>query len=240
MSKVLIIVNAEVYSRKVSPNYPVTIKMVKALTKAIQNSTQSIDIEIIGAADLWSKSVKINDDNKDLIYCPLTIKLPDWVNFPAKNIFQLCIDIQSRRNWVQKHFQSKTTKGDSLLGDLWLPIVLTTKGAIYGEVIGEGLMLNCYEQPIDFSDEIRQSLYNLGYQLLESINATPSIYLLQFKMLGKEIIFDRLWPFPANPAIASLESQQPDLFACHWDCLSGNPITDLIVRRTTNMITCTL
>lgn len=111
---------------------------------------------------------------------------------------------------------------DSFLGDLWLPIVLTKKGPIYGEVIGEGEIPNSYEQPIDFSnhgsdgydDQIRQSLYYLGYQLLESINAIPSVYLLQFRMLEQEIFFDRLWPFPATPAIASVESQQPDLFAC--------------------------
>lgn len=94
-----------------------------------------------------------------------------------------------------------------------------------------------YEQPIDFSehgsdgydDQIRQSLYYLGYQLLESINAIPSVYLLQFRMLEQEIFFDRLWPFPATPAIASVESQQPDLFTCHWHCLLGNPVVDLTV-----------
>jgi hypothetical protein len=229
MSKVLIIVNAEVRNRRVSPTSPVAAKMVTALVQSIQNSTKSTEIEIIGTADLWSKSIILTPSNEDLIYCPLTIKLPDWIEFPAKHIFQLCIDIPARRSWVEKYFQYKTTIADSCLGDLWLPIVLTAKGPIYGEVIGEGEIPNFYQQPIDFDDRIRQSLYNLAYQLLDSINATPSVYLLQFRMLEKEIIFDRLWPFPASPAIASIPSQKPDLFACHWHCLWGKPIVDLTV-----------
>jgi hypothetical protein len=48
-------------------------------------------------------------------------------------------------------------------------------------------------------------------------------------MLETEVIFDRLWPFPASPAIASIQTQQPDLFACHWHCLVGEPIMDLTI-----------
>jgi hypothetical protein len=46
-------------------------------------------------------------------------------------------------------------------------------------------------------------------------------------MLDNQIIFDRLWPFPASPAIASVKCQKPDLFACHWFCLTGKPIIEL-------------
>ena len=69
----------------------------------------------------------------------------------------------------------------------------------------------------------------MAYQLLESINAIPSVYLLQFRILEKKINFDRLWPFPASPAIASIQSQVPNLFNCHWHCLLGKPILDLTI-----------
>lgn len=229
MSKVLIIVNAEVNSGQISPAYPVAIKMVTALTESIKNLDESTEIEIVGAADVWTKSIKLSPPNRDLIYSPLTIKLPDWMDFPAQDVYQSCFDLKARRSWVEKNTNYKVTQGDSCLGDLWLPIVLTKKGPIYAEVIGEGEIPNSYEQPIDFGDRTRQSLYNLGYQLLESINATPAVYLLQFSMLEKEIIFDRLWPFPASPAIASIRCQKPNLFTCHWLCLLGKPIVDLTI-----------
>ncbi len=227
MSKALIIVNAEVRSGNVSANAPVAAKMVTAMVKAIQNSNKPVQPEIIGAADLWSKSVILSPHNDDLIYCPLTIQLPNWVEFPAKKIFELCRELKTRRNWVEQHFQYKTSSKNSWLGDLWLPVVLTAKGILYGEVIGEGEIPNSYQQPINFKEHIRQSLYKLAAQLLESINATPAVYLLQFRILGEVIVFDRLWPFPASPAIASIKLQQPDLFACHWHCLTGKPIVDL-------------
>lgn len=229
MPKVLIIVNSEVQKGKVSPISPVATKMVTALVESIQNSMLSTEIDIISAADLWSKSIKLSSNQEDFIYCPLTIKLPDWIDFPAQHIFKSCIDIAARRAWVEKHFHYPTVIGDSGLGNLWLPIVLTTKGPLYAEVIGEGEIPNFYRQPVDLSDQFRQSLYNLAYQLLESINAIPSVYLLQFRILEQEIIFDRLWPFPASPAIASIPSQTPNLFTCHWHCLLEKPIFDLTI-----------
>lgn len=43
------------------------------------------------------------------------------------------------------------------------------------------------------------------------------------------ICFDRLWPFPIAPAIASVGVQQPDLFACHWRCVTGQPIREITI-----------
>lgn len=229
MSSVLIIVNAEVKEGKISPTCPVAIKMAKALIKTINNDNSSTEINIIGGTDLWSNSLILKEESSDLIYCPLTIQLPDKIQFSSQNIFKLCIDIESRREWVKKHFPYNIATDHNFLGDLWLPMVLTEKGVMYGEVIGEGEIPNSYEQPIDFSDKIRQALYSLGYQLLESIKATPAVYLLQFKIFENDIIFDRLWPFPATPAIASIDNQHPDLFACHWHCLTKKPILDLTI-----------
>ncbi|WP_019499623.1 hypothetical protein [Pseudanabaena sp. PCC 6802] len=44
------------------------------------------------------------------------------------------------------------------------------------------------------------------------------------------ILFDRLIPFPDEPAIASIGVQEPNLFACHWLCLTQQPILDLKIK----------
>jgi hypothetical protein len=230
MSKVLIIVNAQVKDGdNIIAVSPVTEKMVAALKRAIRQDFPALEFEVMAAASLWldSEREKIEQDN--LIYCPLTIQLPDELRFPAQSIYKACQNLEGTRQWVETHLAYKTSIGDSWLGDLWLPVVLTAKGPLYGEVIGEGEIPNCYQQPVDLTDDLRQPLYHLAYQLLESLEAPPAVYLLQFRLLNKEIVFDRLWPFPAAPAIASLHTQKPDLFTCHWRCLMGKPILDLTI-----------
>lgn len=231
MSKVLIVVNAEVNETgKIVAASPATEKMVSAIHKAISTySPETTKVEIVPAATLWSNLPKYDREDSKTIYCPLTIQLPEAFRFPAKSIYSACKDINGRRRWVEQNLGYKTTVGDVGLGHLWLPIVLTAKGPLYGEVIGEGAIPNSYEQPIDLTDDRRQTLYYLAYNLLQSISAVPSVYLLQFNFKGKEVIFDRLWPFPAAPALASLRVQEPDLFACHWYCLTAQPITDLTI-----------
>jgi hypothetical protein len=229
MSNVVIIVNAEVTADKMIYASSSTERMVKALKKAIiAYSTESIEIEVIAAASLWSKGF-ISNLPTDSIYCPLTIQLPQYFNFLHQDIYQACQDIKARRKWVQANLGYQTTIGDSPLGCLWLPIVLTQKGPLYGEVIGETEVPNFYEQPIDLPDNQRQGLYHLAYQLLEFLDAPPSVYLLQFALSNKKIIFDRLWPFPAAPAIASVGKQNPDLFACYWSCLNKQPVKELSI-----------
>lgn len=219
MSKVIIIVNAQVNKGKISANAPVAEKMALALSKSITESNSCHEIEIIGGADLWSKSLPIPDLDEDTIYCPLTIKLPDWFHFPAQQIYYACRDVEKRRKWVQQHFGYKTTKDNLWLGDLWLPIIFTPEKLFYSDIIGEGVLPNYYQQPYDLPSDIHFSLYTLAQDLLISIQAIPSVYLLQFKMLDNNIIFDRLWPFPATPAIATINAQKTDLFAHHWHCL---------------------
>ena len=227
MSKVIIIVNAQVDQGKISPTAPVAQKMATALTKGIMETSPNTEIKIMGAADLWSKSVHLPNPDQDLIYCPLTIKLPEWFNFRGHSVYKACYEVDKRRKWVEKHFGYKTSTDNLWLGDLWLPIICTSKGVVYGEVIGEGEIPNSYDQPYDLTDDLRQPLYRLGFEVLESIDATPAVYLLQFRMLDNNIIFDRLWPFPATPAIASVKVQQPDLFTCHWHCLIDHPFDDV-------------
>jgi hypothetical protein len=235
MEKVLIIINAEVNEQgTIVSASPVTQKMVAALKQGITNySAAGTAIEVVSAANLWSKSFDTGAKGSRITYCPLTIQLPESFDFPARGIYAACKDINGRRRWVERNLGFKTSVGDSWLGHLWLPIVFTAKGTLYGEVIGEGAMPNSYEQPIDLSNRHRQSLYRLAYSLLDSLSAPSAVYLLQFSIHINEIVFDRLWPFPAAPALASLTSQQPDLFSCHWRCLTKQPIKDLTIAGAT-------
>ncbi len=231
MEKVVIIINAEVNEQgTIISASPVTQKMVAALKQGIVSyGSASTTVEVVSAANLWSKSYDVGAKNSPIVYCPLTIQLPESFDFPAKGIYLACKDIVARRRWVERNLGFKTSVGDSWLGHLWLPVVLTAKGTLYGEVIGEGAMPNSYEQPIDLSNRHRQSLYRLAYSLLDSLSAPSAVYLLQFSIHINEIVFDRLWPFPAAPALVSLTTQQPDLFSCHWRCLTKQPIMDLTI-----------
>ncbi|MGC1394917.1 MAG: hypothetical protein WA828_11615, partial [Coleofasciculaceae cyanobacterium] len=110
----------------------------------------------------------------------------------------------------------------------YLPIVLTAKGPLYGEVIRKA-ETTPYQQPLDLPDNQRQPLYYLAYQLLQALSAPPSVYLLQFGYEGKEIIFSSLLPFPDIPALASIKVQEPNLFTCYWHCLTNQPILDLTI-----------
>jgi hypothetical protein len=230
MQRVVIVVNSEVKATsKRAITSPVTEKMVAALSQAIVTNSPTTAVEVIAAAALWSGANELNDRHSETIYCPLTIQLPDWFKFPGREIYKDCRDIEARRQWVERKLAYKTSTKDTWLGNLWLPVILTGKKPLYGEIIEEGAIPNTYEQPLRISDRIRQSLHDLAYQLLDSINATPAVYLLQFRLLSGEVVFDRMWPFPAAPAIASIDCQKPDLFACHWQCLLGQPVTNLTI-----------
>ncbi len=234
MEKVLIIINAEVNEQgQLTSASPVTERMVKALKQGIINYSSETTVEITSAGALWSKINKSNGHETQTIYCPLTIQLPEYFNFPAKEIYQDCKNITARRRWVERNLGIKTSVGDSWLGHLWLPVILNNKGIIYGEIIGEGEMPNSYEQPIELPDKHRQSLHHLASKLLDSLSAPPSVYLVQFSLYSNEIVFDRLWPFPAAPALATLRGQQPNLFICHWLCLSQQPILDILISDNT-------
>ena len=228
MEKVVIIINAEVSDRgQLLSASPVTQKMVEALQRSIVEESPSIEIEIVSAATLWSKNrTTLKKDRTDTIYCPLTIQLPDYFDFPQRKIYSACKDINSRRRWVEKDLGFKTSVGDSWLGHLWLPIIMTDK-PLFGEVIGEGPMPNSYEHPVQIPKRQRKSLHDLAEQLLDYLSATPATYLLQFSLYNGEIVFDRLWPFPAAPALITLKTQQPDLFTCHWRCMTNQKISTI-------------
>lgn len=228
MRKALIIVNAQVKTQgTMYLASPATEKMVMALEAAIKADSPSTQVEVMATATLWSKNTQPPQPDPDVIYCPLTIEVPSWLPFQGQKIYQDCKNVKGTRQWVDKMLGYKTSIGDSWLGDLWLPIAVTPTELIYGEIIGEGAFPNSYEQPISLNKSLRSSLHELAEGLLESLDAPHSLYLLQFRLKGQNIVFDRLWPFPAAPAIASLTYPHPNLFSYYWHCLTHQPLPSL-------------
>ena len=226
--RVSIIVNAKVKQEgRLIAASPVTERMVMALKQAIDTNSPHTVIETIAVASLWSEGGQRSMPTVGQILCPLTIQLPPWLTFPARSVYQTCQDILGYRRWVTEKLNYTSHTDIHWLGDHWLPIVWTSKGPLYGEIISEGEMPNAYQPAIDLTDALRQQLYSFAFNCLEALAAPPSVYLLQFGLSEQTVIFDRLWPFPAAPAIASLGLQSPDLFTCHWYCLNNQPIQDL-------------
>ena len=198
--------------------------MVAALKDAIAThpSTTALDaVQAIAAADFAAVGT-------DAIALPLTLNLPAALEFPAAAIYRACRDVAQLRQQVSDQFGLATDDGQ-----YWLPIVLTAKGPLYAEAIApqpESAPLDSrFIQPLHLSDRQRQPLYQLAMQLLTLLHAPPAVYLLQFGLQGDRIWFDRLLPFPAEAAIASLGIQTPNLYACHWQCVTGQPIFDLTI-----------
>lgn len=152
-----------------------------------------------------------------VIYCPLTLDLPD--TFPA--IYRHCRDRLGQRAWVAAELNYPTGEGD-----LWLPVIWTAKGPLYGEAITSQPTPS---QPFHLKDQQRQPLYALAYQLLRHYEAIPSVYLLKFALGTGDIQFDHLLPFPNHAALASIGVQTPDLLTCHWLCLTGQPLRDVVI-----------
>lgn len=194
----------------------------EAIARAISLSNPATEVNICAVSELHSGAIAL----AGAIVCPLTLDLPEDLVFPGREVFEFCRDVSAARDRVRDKFG--VPSGD---GNFWLPVVWTLKGPLYGEVIGGKIQQQSgdlsYRQPVHLSDVWRQQLYELAYRLLDFLNAPPATYLMQFGFAGEGIFFDRLWPFPAAPAIASDGVQVPDLFACHWYCLTGVPIFDL-------------
>jgi hypothetical protein len=116
MEKALIIVNADAWTTgQISKLSPVTERMVNALKNAIPSSHS---VEVIGTASLWSGAETPKAARKNTIYCPLTIQLPYWLDFPAKSVFHACRNIEERRTWVADFLQYKICRGElSLVTD---------------------------------------------------------------------------------------------------------------------------
>ena len=228
MFKVVIVVDSLIEeTKKIS-----TALMVDATRKAISlHSPTPVNVEIITPDSVEALSSK----TQEILWCPLTLDLPEILDFPGKVIFQACKQLTSLRQLVQQ-IGYATADSHQCQSDLYLPVILTAKGPLYGEVIAKGNTNQVYQQPVNLPDQQRQPLYHLAYELLHSLSAPPAVYLLQFGWLKDCIIFDRLLPFPTEAAIASIGVQEPDLFTCYWLCLTNQPIFDLTIipRRDTH------
>ncbi|WP_310485013.1 hypothetical protein [Chamaesiphon sp. VAR_48_metabat_403] len=154
------------------------------------------------------------------IYCPMTLAVPPTFEFWGQSIGRSCQDIDRLRDLAATTTGVKVGEG----GNLWLPIIWTAQDPIYRDVIGESE--GNHQQPVDLSDFDLEAIYEFGCQLLTQLTAPPATYLVQFSQGETGIIFDRLFPFPAIPALASIGVQQPDLFDCHWRCITGQSIVN--------------
>ena len=228
MRKVLIVVDA---ADELAAS-PTTAEMVSVLKQTALNSPVPTTIQIVETRFIASAWADLQNQ-AEILWCPLTLNLPENLEFPAQSLYQACRDVTGLRQSVEQlgHLTG--------VGDFWLPIVLTAKGPLYGEVIGRveddesrrsEPAFKSYRQPVHLSDVWRQPLYQLGHQLLQFLSAPPAVYLLQFGFQEQGIVFDRLLPFPGEPAIASISVQKPDLFTCHWHCLTGQAIYDLQIN----------
>ncbi|MBC7880908.1 MAG: hypothetical protein H7Y37_06190 [Anaerolineae bacterium] len=111
---------------------------------------------------------------------------------------------------------------------LTLPLVVTARGILYGEAIGQRGAIAWQPEPL--SDPQRQLLYKAARKIVGS-TVKPGVTLLHFAVSPEALLFKSLSPFPDESALVTLNSQQPDLFTCHWRCVLGLPIIDLQVRR---------
>lgn len=166
----------------------------------------------------------------EAIDCPLSLgvladpRFPaDW---PARSLWETCAAVESLRSRVAEELQWPTTAA----GDLWLPLVVTAKGPLYAEAIAHDPATGRFVQPHHLSDRDRQTAYRLAFELLTLLKLPPGVYLVQWGQdAAGETQFDRLYPFPAAPAIASLGVQSPDLLECHLRGLLSQPLRELAI-----------
>ncbi|TAD77738.1 MAG: hypothetical protein EA001_09225 [Oscillatoriales cyanobacterium] len=166
----------------------------------------------------------------EAIDCPLSFgvlqdsRFPaDW---PARSLWETCADVELLRSRVARELQWPTTDG----GDRWLPLVVTAKGPLYAEAIARDLDTGSFVQPHHLSDRDRQTAYRLAFELLSLLKLPPGVYLVQWGQdAAGQTQFDRLYPFPAAPAIASLAVQTPDLFECHLRGLLSQPLREVAI-----------
>lgn len=225
-----IIVNAKVKQEgRLIAASPVTERMVNALKTAIATLSPETIIETVAVASLWSEQAQQQTQLGGRIYCPLTIQLPQWLNFPGQTIYQACQEIAPRRQWVSEHLDLPLCNDANWLGDHWLPIIVSGDEIQCAPLIHEGMMPNVYDllswEATPYHRH-RSQLERVAHGLIQALNAPPGVYLLQFS-LSQTILFDRLWPFPAAPAIATIGYDSLNLFAHHWRCLNNLPIPTL-------------
>lgn len=187
------------------------------LGQTMRSAIQSIDP---ATACIVTESVgKVTSDS---LLCPLTLDISPDLEFWGQDIFNACRETVKMQQWITAETGLSTG-----VGTYWLPIVNTRQGMFYAAVISQ--TGDRFQQPFHLQEQQRQSLYQLTAKLLEQLQAPPAVYLLAFGLVAGELVFDRLLPFPAAPALATIHIQQPNLFACHWRCLTNRPVLELLI-----------
>jgi hypothetical protein len=233
-SKLILLVDRDAADPEI--NWLTATARIQPHLEKILSQTSTIEVKTLAIQDLTAEDA----DRLQASLYPLTLRIPPGL--ALTHLYQQCQDPATLQQRVAGWgYQTGP-------GCCWLPIALTAKGPLYGEVISlldpetQSLareIKSCaqnpvYCQPLHLQDAWRQPLYALGQRLLHELAATPATYLLQFGWQGQDLCFDRLWPFPTQAAIASLEVQNPDLFICHWRCLANLPILDLQIAGSAN------
>jgi hypothetical protein len=195
----------------------VIITASAALAQAMRSAIQSID-----PATACIVKEKVTRVRNNSLLCPLTLDISPDLEFWGQDIFNACRQTAKMQQWVVA--EAGLSVG---VGTCWLPIVNTRQGIFYAAAISQ--LGDRHQQTFQLTDQHRQSLYQLAAKLLEQLQAPPAVYLLTFGLVDGELVFDRLLPFPAAPALASINVQQPDLFVCHWRCLTNQPVLELLI-----------
>jgi hypothetical protein len=223
-SQVWILVDAPLDSKGCFSLSPELKTLTKALQEAIALPGLAASAIPVTVASV-QQSPAIADPDQVI---PLTLNVPSDLSFPERSLYDRCREIATLRQELKTQLGCRVGSGS-----YWLPVVLTAKGPLYAEVIGQNPLSSTagspYLQPVHLGDRWRQPLYPLAHQVLEYLNATPGVYLMQFGFDQGQVVFDRLFPFPAEMAIASLGVQTPNLLECHWRCLTHQPILDVAI-----------
>ena len=206
MSKIVVILDETPESQRLG------VAMLRSIGEIVES------VQFVTVSDLPAVA------SPKAIYCPMTLAVPPTFQFWGQSIGKFCQDIELLRALAANTTGVKVGAG----GNLWLPVIWTAQDPVYGETIGKNG--DDYQQPVPLEDIDRQSLHRFGHQLLTQLTAPPATYLVQFSKAETGIVFDRLFPFPAIPAIASIGVQQPDLFDCHWRCITGQSIGNVSIK----------
>jgi hypothetical protein len=156
---------------------------------------------------------------------PEQIPMPDevfWLSKPPERFSE------THQAFPQPPLEIPIALKDSLAEILTLPLVVTVRGILYGETIGQ--RGNTFWQPESLSDPQRQILYATAREIVGSA-LKPGVILLHFAVSPEALTFKSLNPFPDESALVTLGTQQPDLFTCHWRCVLGLPVVDLQIYR---------
>jgi hypothetical protein len=104
-----------------------------------------------------------------------------------------------------------------------------------------------YRQPWHLDDRQRQQLYGVGRSLATALNLPWGVHLMQFCEYPRSsdaatvnptpvtkggegtLVFDRLYPYPGPPVLASWGVQEPDLLSCHRACVLGQPLREVVI-----------